>query len=75
MDAQQEIARHLRDAFPDVLDDVSAAALVGAFVGAISGALMALLDGPGMPPSTATELRNRVRHATDAALGPWMRRP
>jgi AcrR family transcriptional regulator len=75
MDAQQEIARRLREAFPDVLDDVSAAALVGAFVGAISGALMALLDRPGQPPSTAIELRNRVRHATDAALSPWMRRP
>jgi AcrR family transcriptional regulator len=75
MDAQQEIARHLQAEFPDELDDVSAAALVGAFVGAISGALMVLLLRPDTPASSATELRDRVRYATDAALDPWMRRP
>ncbi|MBO0855436.1 MAG: TetR family transcriptional regulator, partial [Nocardia sp.] len=43
---QQEIARHLRAAFPDELDEVGAAALVGAVVGAVSGALTVLFSGP-----------------------------
>lgn len=71
MDAQREIAEHLHAAFPDELDHVAAAALVGAFVGAISGALTALLDEQTGPPADVTELRDRVRRATDAALSPW----
>ncbi|MEU6781781.1 TetR family transcriptional regulator [Nonomuraea angiospora] len=35
---QREVARHLLEAFPDVLDPVSAAAVAGAFVGAVQGA-------------------------------------
>jgi AcrR family transcriptional regulator len=73
LDAQREIARHLRRAFPDELDQVTAAALVGAFVGAVSGALQALLDDPGHPHATddPDELRRQLRHATDVALRPW----
>jgi AcrR family transcriptional regulator len=41
LDAQREIAGHLQRAFPDELDAVSAAALVGAFIGAVSGARQA----------------------------------
>ena len=69
-DAQREIAGHLREAFPEELDEVSAAALVGAFVGAISGALQVLLDDPAALDD-AGALRDRVRRATDLALRPW----
>jgi AcrR family transcriptional regulator len=75
-DAQAEIARHLHEAFPDELDQVSAAALVGAFVGAVTGALQVLLsdlaDAAG-DPLDAEQLRSRLLRATSIALGPWMR--
>ena len=68
-DAQAEIAQRLHAAFPDVLDEVEAAALVGAFVGAIGGALEVLLrDGHGDPDV----LRERLQRATAVALRPWM---
>jgi AcrR family transcriptional regulator len=67
-DAQAEIADRLHAAFPDVLDEVEAAALVGAFVGAIGGALEVLLrDGHGDPDV----LRERLQRATAVALRPW----
>lgn len=71
LDAQREIARHLAEAFPDQLDEVSAAALTGAFIGAITGALQVLLeqtdrnDDPGA-------LYAAVRKATDVGLKPWL---
>lgn len=70
-DAQREIAGHLRDAFPDQLDAVSAAALVGAFIGAVAGALQVLLDDPAAVAAGPAELRERMRAATDIALRPW----
>ncbi len=67
-DAQAEIADRLQAAFPDELDEVEAAALVGAFVGAIGGALEVLLrDGP----SDQDVLRQRLQRATAVALRPW----
>ncbi|MCP2257436.1 hypothetical protein LX15_001121 [Streptoalloteichus tenebrarius] len=71
MDAQREIARHLRAAFPDELDQVSASALVGAFVGAVIGAVQALLDDPDVPLDNPQHLHDRLRDATDAALRSW----
>jgi AcrR family transcriptional regulator len=70
-DAEREIAGHLRDAFPDQLDAVSAAALVGAFVGAVTGALQVLLEDPAAVAAGPAELRERMRAATDIALRPW----
>jgi AcrR family transcriptional regulator len=70
LDAQLEIARHLRRAFPDELDDVSAGALVGAFIGAVTGALQVLLDNPAALKDP-DHLRQQLRHATDIALRPW----
>lgn len=70
LDAQRRIARHLAEAFPDRLDQVSAAALTGAFVGAASGALRALLEGADQPADPAT-LKAAIRAATDVALAPW----
>ena len=67
-DAQAEIADRLHAAFPDELDEVEAAALVGAFVGAIGGALEVLLrDGH----ADQDLLRDRLQRATAVALRPW----
>jgi AcrR family transcriptional regulator len=76
LDAQREIARQLAQAFPDRLDEVTAAALTGAFVGAVSGALQAVLDGAdqtgGADPAA---LHRAVHEATDVALAPWLAAP
>lgn len=72
-DAEREIAGQLRSAFPDDLDEVEAAALVGAFVGAVSGAVQVLLEDAGTSPVERKELAERVRRATDVALRPWRR--
>ena len=66
-DAQAEIAARLHAAFPDELDEVEAAALVGAFVGAIAGALEVLLRGEDDPDV----VRERLQRATAVALRPW----
>jgi AcrR family transcriptional regulator len=70
-DAQREIARHLHAAFPDELDAVSAAALVGAFVGAVGAALEVLLADAGPEPDPQ-QLRTRLERATSVALRPWL---
>ena len=67
-DAQAEIADRLHAAFPDELDEVEAAALVGAFVGAIGGALEVLLRDGHADPDV---LRERLQRATAVALRPW----
>lgn len=71
LDAQRDIARHLHAAFPDELDEIGAAALVGAFVGAITGALQALLDDPDTVCDDPEALRAHLRDATRVALRPW----
>jgi AcrR family transcriptional regulator len=68
LDAQTEIAARLYAAFPDELDEVEAAALVGAFVGAIGGALEVLLRDGHADPDV---LRERMQRATAVALRPW----
>ena len=70
LDSQREIARHLHAAYPEELDAVSAAALVGAFVGAITGALVALMEEPGRGDDPAAT-REALQRATDVALQPW----
>jgi AcrR family transcriptional regulator len=67
-DGQAEIAQRLHAAFPDELDEVEAAALVGAFVGAITGALQVLLRDPDPDPDA---MRRRLGQATAIALRPW----
>lgn len=71
-DAQRDIAQHLQQAFPDELDDVSAAALVGAFVGAVSAAVQAQLDNSS-GSDDPEQLRRHLHDATDIALRPWRR--
>lgn len=70
LDAQREIARHLAQAFPDQLDETSAAALTGAFIGAITAALQVLLDQTDSPDDPAA-LHRALRKATDVALESW----
>ncbi|MEU4426488.1 helix-turn-helix domain-containing protein [Actinoplanes sp. NPDC024001] len=72
LDAQREIARQLAAAFPESLDEVSAAALTGAFVGAVTGALQVLLEDAGNTDDPAV-VRHAVQVAVDAALSPWLR--
>lgn len=67
LDAQREIARHLAAAYPDQLDRVSAAALVGAFVGAVTGALQALLEDLDRAGDPAA-VQEAMRRATEIAL-------
>jgi len=67
LDGQTAIAARLHAAFPDELDEVEAAALVGAFVGAIAGALQMLLRDEDDPDV----VRERLRQATAVALRPW----
>lgn len=69
LDAQQQIARHLHAAYPEDLDEVAAAALVGAFIGAVSGALQVLLAGADQ--HDRQELRARLQRAVQAAIDPW----
>nr|WP_281179501.1 TetR family transcriptional regulator [Nocardia inohanensis] len=69
--AQMEIAHHLRAAFPDELDEVEAAALVGAVVGAVSGALTALFAQPrGIEDSD--RLHRQIGEITNKVLAPWL---
>jgi AcrR family transcriptional regulator len=73
-DSQREIARHLAAAYPDRLDDVSAAALVGAFLGAVTAALTTLMEDPERRADPAA-IRASLQKATDIALRPWAPRP
>lgn len=72
LDAQREIATHLAAAFPDRLDEVTAAALTGAFVGAVTGALQVLLEDADLLGDPAA-VQAAVHAATEVALTPWLR--
>jgi AcrR family transcriptional regulator len=75
LDAQREIAGRLLDAYPDQLDDVTAAALVGAFIGAVTGAVQALTDRSEdtTGPVDLERRQQQVIMATEQALQPWLR--
>ncbi|MEU0558800.1 TetR/AcrR family transcriptional regulator [Dactylosporangium sp. NPDC006015] len=71
LDAQQQIAAHLAEAFPEQLDRVRAGALVGAFVGAVTGAVQVVMED--LPAHhDPKEMRAAVEEATGVALRPWM---
>jgi AcrR family transcriptional regulator len=74
-DAERDIARHLHAAFPDELNKVEAAALVGAFIGAAASALQVLLEDTDTSLAERHQLAERARQATDIALRPWRRAP
>jgi AcrR family transcriptional regulator len=73
--AQREIARLLHAAFPDELDEVTAASLVGALTGAVTAALVELLSGPARARQLLSDhperLRAEMSRVTELALGPW----
>ncbi|MFE3649960.1 helix-turn-helix domain-containing protein [Streptomyces sp. NPDC059152] len=71
LDAQLEIARHLQAAFPDQLNAVQAAAMVGAFIGAVTGALHVLLAEPDSL-ADPRRLQRRMQEATKKALRPFL---
>lgn len=65
------IARELAAAYPERLDEVSAAALTGAFTGAVTAALLALFDDPALvddPAATRAALRRAVETALRFAV-------
>ncbi|WP_245717174.1 TetR/AcrR family transcriptional regulator [Nocardia jejuensis] len=72
--SQQEIARQLRVAFPDELDDVGAAALVGAVIGAVTGALTALFQNR-QAVEDPDRLHRQIRETTSKVLAPWLTPP
>jgi AcrR family transcriptional regulator len=61
------IARELAAAYPDRLDNLSAAALTGAFTGAVTSALLALFDEPAQD---LDKTREALRRAVESALRP-----
>jgi AcrR family transcriptional regulator len=67
--AQQQMTHALIESYPDELDPVDAAAMVGTFVGAASGTLSALVSGS--KKRSAAEVGERLRQAIDAALAGW----
>lgn len=70
-EAGRDIAARLHEAFPEELDQVHAAALVGAFIGAITGALQLLLDPSATSDQEQPKLDERLREATEIALRAW----
>lgn len=66
--AQREIGAALMEAYPDELDEASAAALVGAFSGAAAAALDVLLVGRDTPPPP-DDVRAALVDAVSRALG------
>jgi hypothetical protein len=70
-EATTQIAAHLHNAYPDELDALSAAAMVGAFIGAIDAALQVTFDDPGWNKIGKEVRRKRIIAATRTALQPW----
>jgi AcrR family transcriptional regulator len=73
--AQREIARLLHAAFPDELDEVTAASLVGALTGAMTAALVEMFSGPAgasqLISGPPEQLRAEMSRITELALAPW----
>ncbi|MFC6012244.1 TetR/AcrR family transcriptional regulator [Nocardia lasii] len=70
--AQREIAGQLHLAFPDELDEVGAAALVGAVIGAVSGALSVLFRDHRHGVDDGEGLHRRIHETTARVLRPWL---
>jgi AcrR family transcriptional regulator len=66
-----ELSRHLVAAYPDRLDEVSAAALVGALIGAVTSVLRVLLVDEQAVAQGPEYLKTRMRQALGVALQPW----
>lgn len=72
LSAQQRLAARLHAAFPDRLDRVEAAAVVGALVGAVVNTLLSLVDAPEQVEELITGDPERIlaqlRRAVDVAV-------
>ena len=68
--SQQRHRQASAPAFPEELDEVGAAALVGAVIGAVSGALTVLFQ-PGAI-GDAERLQRRIQETTSKVLAPWL---
>jgi AcrR family transcriptional regulator len=66
--AEETLATRLRAAYPDELDAVAAAAVVGAFTSGLRAAHDAS-PGPGTPGSEAQQAVDRVLHLLEHGLG------
>ncbi|MFI6732287.1 TetR/AcrR family transcriptional regulator [Nonomuraea sp. NPDC050451] len=62
---QREVTRHLLEAFPDVLDPISAAAVAGSFVGAVQGAGSAAREAG----QSEEEIMASMARAAEIAVG------
>lgn len=69
-EAEHTIAAALRAAFPDELDEITTAALVGAYVGAVTASLRALMSDGVPDPGEIGGLRARLQSAVEAVLRP-----
>ncbi|MBB1153945.1 TetR/AcrR family transcriptional regulator [Amycolatopsis dendrobii] len=70
--AERRIAEILAEAFPEELDDLTAAALTGAFAGAVRGASQAMLDrSDELTPEQRAEA---TRQAIVTTLAPLLKR-
>jgi AcrR family transcriptional regulator len=72
LSAQHRIAAALRAAYPDELDDVTAAALVGATIGAVAGAIGTL---PAESRHDPQRRRATIRRGLDVVAGAWRTGP
>lgn len=70
LDAQRELTVRLHQAFPEELDEVGAATLVGAFIGAITAASQVLLNEPSALEHP-DRLRSELQRAAELALRAW----
>jgi AcrR family transcriptional regulator len=69
--AQRRLAERLRLAYPEILDEVTAAAVVGSFVGALLGAAMTALGtvADGEPPAELSHRAlSQLRKGLEVAL-------
>ncbi|TDB70916.1 TetR family transcriptional regulator [Micromonospora sp. KC721] len=71
LSAQQRLAAHLQAAFPDRLDRVEAAAMVGALVGAVVNTLLTLVESPEQVDQLTGDVDHvlaHLRRAVDVAV-------
>jgi len=67
LEAQRQLADRLRAAYPEKLDEVTAAAVVGSFVGALVGVVIVALRDVGVTNDPEVVLR-AIRRAADVAV-------
>lgn len=66
-EAQRQLADRLRAAYPEKLDDVTAAAVVGSFVGALIGVVLVAMRDEGVT-NDPERVSRAIRRAADVAV-------